>query len=162
MKVTKLIVISFLISFLISCKHKLSPKVENIINNISETSYVLADLPEYSSPCEDLEKVATVEDLVYLTNSDNVVVRYYAFCSLRKKNYPKIKEIYYNHEEDFSIINTSNGACLKNSTSINNLMLQALDPDFLNSKFGFTKKQYEKIRENLDRKISEKINNEQN
>ena len=147
-----LLVCTYFLTLLVSCKHKINPKVENIVNNISETSYVLRDFPEYSYPCDSLIKTSSTEDLIYLTDNKNVVVRYYAFSGLRKRNYPKIKEIYFNHENDFSIINTSNGACLRGSTSVNRLMLESLDPKYFNSKYGFTKNQFEKIRKTLDEK----------
>lgn len=153
MQIGKLIVFSFFIVLFFSCKHTLTPEVENIVNDISETSFVLINFPEHSYSCEKLINSSTIDDLIYLTKHENVVVRYYAFSGLRKRNYPNIKEIYFDLENDFSIINTSNGACLRESDYLNNLILQSLDPEYFNSEFGFTKKEYKELRESLNKKL---------
>lgn len=143
------------ITILISCEHKLNSKVENAVNSMSEETCINTNWTEGNESYKNLLKVATVEDLVYLTDNENGYVRYYSYLGLREKNYPKIKEIYKKHKTDTETINTSNGACLRGSASISNLMLWALDPEDCDCKFGFTQEEYDKInqeeRDKIDR-----------
>jgi len=138
-------VLVFLILTFISCGNKLDSKVENAVNILIEETSINTTFPEGNEAYKNLFRIATIEDLVYLTDNENPYVRYYSFIALREKNYPKIKEIFFSHKNDTETINTDNGACLKGFYSIKDLMLWALDPEYHSSKFGFSQSEYDKI-----------------
>jgi hypothetical protein len=93
-------------------------------------------------------KVASNDDLLYLTNYENPIVRYFAFIGLMERNYPKIDEIYNSHKNDTEVILTSNGACMKNTVAINSLMKEAISQEsiytlyFSKNKYHIKKNQY--------------------
>lgn len=132
-------------NIIISCRNKLDSKVENAVNLLSQEKCINTVWIEDNDSYKNLIKVATVEDLVYLTDSENPYIRYYAFIGLKEKNYPKIKEIYFKHKNDFEAISTTNGACLNGSAEINDLMFWALDPKYSDCKYGFTQDEYDKM-----------------
>ncbi len=132
-------------NIIISCRNKLDSKVENAVNLLSHEKCINTVWTEDNDSYKNLIKVATVEDLVYLTDSENPYIRYYAFIGLKEKNYPKIKEIYFKHKNDFEAISTTNGACLNGSAEINDLMFWALDPKYSDCKYGFTQDEYDKM-----------------
>lgn len=140
----KIIESIFVITLLSSCAHKLSTKVEEAVNEVCKENVVYTHWETTSSAFENLFKVASLDDLVYLTENENPYVRYYAFIGLREKKYSKILEIYKKHKKDFEIINTSNGACLRGNVKVSLLMLRALNPENPNCKW-LTKAEYDKF-----------------
>lgn len=134
-----------IISILISCGHKLDPKVENAVKILSKETSINTIWPQGNEDFKNLLKVATTEDLVYLTENKNPYVRYYSFIGLREKNYPKIKDIFYKFQNDFDGVSTNNGACLRGITSINDLIFYELNPEYHKCKYGFTQKEFDKI-----------------
>jgi len=131
---------------LISCGHKLNSEVENSVNIIIEKEIINED--SFCIRREDsyinFLGVSTNEDLVYLTNHENQRIRYYAFLGLIDRNYPKIKEIFFKHENDTAFIYMTNGGCLRNYHNVNKLMIWELNPKDSNFKYRFTKAEYDK------------------
>ena len=136
----------FLFHFFISCGHKLNSKVENAVNVLSAENLIHLDSfwAKKNESYINLLKVSTIEDLIYLTDSENAYVIYYAYLGLTEKNYPKIKEIYFKHKNDIKSVNTTNGACIKGSMNINRLMLYELNPNDSENKYSFTQNEYDK------------------
>lgn len=153
----KYILIFCIISILISCGHKLDSKVENAVNILSKETAINTSWPQGNDDFKNLLKVATIEDLVSLTENENVNVRYYSFIGLREKNYPKIKEIFYKFQNDYEGVFTNNGACLKGITSLNDLIFYELNPEYHKCKYGFTQKEFAKIaKERYDKIVGNK------
>jgi lipopolysaccharide export LptBFGC system permease protein LptF len=129
---------------LISCGHKLNSKVEEAVNKVSKEKVVYYAWETQNEAFQNLYKEASLEDLLYLTENENVYVRYYAFIGLRERKYFKIIDIYNKHKNDFEEISTSNGACLSGSNEIRTLMLMALNPE--NPKYKWlTQTEYDKL-----------------
>ena len=136
----------FLFHILISCGHKLNSKVENAVNILSAENLIYFDsfMAKKNESYINLLKVSTVEDLIYLTDNENAYVRFYAYLGLTEKNYPKLKDIYFKHKNDTDNVNTTNGACINGSMSINKLMLYQLNPNDPENKHSFTENEYDK------------------
>lgn len=142
---------------LISCGHKPDSKVENAVNILSKETSINTSWPQGNDDFKNLLKVATIEDLVYLTENKNVNIRYYSFIGLREKNYPKIKEIFYKLQNDYEGVFTNNGACLKGITSLNDLIFFELNPEHHKCKYGFTQKEFDKkAKERYDKIVGNK------
>ena len=135
-------IILFTLFILISCGHKLDSEVEKAVSYISKYETCILDDFVFQTPSYvRLMNVASNDDLVYLSNDKNPVVRYFAFIGLMERNYEKINEVYNSHKNDTELISTSNGACLKNSTSVNSLMENAISPESIYSLY-FSKNKY--------------------
>ncbi len=142
-------------NIIISCWHKLDSKVEKAVNILSEETSINTTWSEENEAYKNLLRVATLEDLIYLTEDKNPYVRYYSFLALREKNYPKIKDIYFNHIQDTTeTLNTNNGACLRGTISVNDLMFSNLNPEQNECKYGFTQKEFDKLaKERYDKAV---------
>ncbi|CAD0007603.1 hypothetical protein [Flavobacterium salmonis] len=134
-----------IISILISCGHTLDSKVKSAVDILSKETSINTSWPQGNDDFKNLLKVATIEDLLYLTENENVNIRYYSFIGLKEKNYPKIKEMYYKFQKDYEAVYTNNGACLKGISSLNDLIFFELNPQHYKSKYGFTQKEFDKI-----------------
>jgi len=90
---------------------------------------------------------ATNEDgLLLLTECENSIVRCIAFKALVEKDYPKIREILFKHENDNEYIENLRGHCIRMKESVRLYMLEQLSP-YSNSASRFNKIEYDKIRE---------------
>lgn len=139
--------IFFTLFILISCGHKLDSEVEKEVSYISKyETCILADFVFQTPSYLNLMTVASNDDLIYLTNDENPVVRYFAFIGLMERNYPKINQIYESHKNDTEVISTSNGACLKNSVSVNSLMKDAISKESIYTLYFSKNKYYRKKR----------------
>jgi len=137
--------IFFTLFLLISCGHKLDSEVEKEVSYISKyETCILADFVFERPSYINLMTVASNDDLIFLTNDENPVVRYFAFIGLMERNYPKINQIYKSHENDTAVISTSNGACIKNSVSINSLMKDAISKESIYTLYFSRNKYYTK------------------
>jgi len=125
----RVIISIFIIASILSCGHQLNSKVEEAVHIISKEKVVYPSWATENEAFQNLYKQTSLEDLLYLTENENVYVRYYAFIGLREKNYSKILDIYNKHKNDFEEMSTSNGACLGGSFEIRLLMLTALNPE---------------------------------
>ena len=144
----RIIVSIFIIISILSCDHQLNSKVEEAVNKVAKQKVVYPGWETESEAFQNLNKEASVEDLIYLTDNENAYVRYYAFIGLREKKYPKMLDIYKKHKNDFEEISTSNGACINGSNEIRLLMLSAINPE--NPKYKWlTKTEYDKLWEEL-------------
>ncbi|MDR6969245.1 hypothetical protein J2X31_003272 [Flavobacterium arsenatis] len=136
--------ILFILFILISCGYKLDSEVEKEVSYISEyETCILADFVFHTPSYINLMTVASNDDLIYLTNDENPVVRYFAFIGLMERNYPKINQIYKSHENDTEVISTSNGACIRNSVPLNTLMKDAISKESVYTLY-FSRNKYHK------------------
>ncbi len=144
--------IFFTLFVLVSCEYKLDSEVEKEVSYIRKyETFILDDFVCLTPSYINLMTVASNDDLNYLTNDENPVVRYFAFIGLMERNYPKINQIYKSHENDTEVISTSNGACLENSVPINSLMKDAISKESIYTLY-FSKKEY--YRKKMNTKIS--------
>jgi len=138
----------FTLFIIISCGHKLDSNVEKAVSYISKyETCILTDFVFATPSYINLMDVASNDDLIYLTDHENPVVRYFAFIGLMERNYPKTRKIYNSHKKDTEVISTSNGACLKNSVSINSLMKDAISHESVYTLY-FSRNKYHKTKIN--------------
>ena len=138
----------FTLFILISCGHKLDSNVEKAVSYISKyETCILPDFVFETQSYMNLMAVASNDDLIYLTDHENPVVRYFAFIGLMERNYSNINQIYNAHKSDTEVISTSNRACLKNSVSINLLMNDAISKESIYTLY-FSRNKYHKTKMN--------------
>ena len=154
------ILILISISFFVSC-NKPSTEVMKLVellktekimasyfqgNNIA----VLMDEADQSNNYQKLLKIATDDDLIYLTENEYPTIRCLAFKALNSRNYRRIREVFYNHKNDNSEIECSNGACLTTPIKVKEFMLEQLNPETA-SKYRFSLKKFESIKERYEK-----------
>ena len=84
-------IILFTLFILISCGHKLDSEVEKAVSYISKYETCILDDFVFQTPSYvRLMNVASNDDLVYLSNDKNPVVRYFAFIGLMERNYERL------------------------------------------------------------------------
>lgn len=131
----------------ISCSkhesHKLSTEVKNLAGSFSQESVFLDknDFEKYNS----LLKLTTNEDLISLTNHKKPTVRCYAFEALCERNYPEIREIFYNHENDTTESVIVGGGCIRDNISVRAYMFMALHPVSSKSKYKFSRTEFDPL-----------------
>jgi hypothetical protein len=105
---------------------------------------VLLDEVDQSNNYQNLLKIATDEDLIYLTDNEYPIIRCIAFKGLNSRNNTRIREILYNHKNDNSEVECSNGACLTNQIKVKEFMLEQLNPE-TTSKYRFSLEKFDSI-----------------
>jgi hypothetical protein len=137
--------------------YKLTKKVQNTVDSLSVIKVVYL---RGTIRFDNLLKVSSVKDLVYLTKNKNPYIRCYAFNGLSKNNYTKLKEIFFEHLKDTSVVQTRY-ECTGERLTVMNFMLNHFHPKNIGVENKFNEvdfKKYYKISETYKKNITpEKI-----
>ena len=136
---------------LISCSKKenseLSEQTKLIVDNISRDS-IMFDSSESWNKYLKLLGNASTEELVDLTTHKKPIVRCFAFDALCVKEYPKIREIFYYHENDTIESVAISSGCIRDRSLVRTYMFIALHPVSSNSKYKFSRKEFDSMYKN--------------
>ncbi len=105
----------------------MSHQVISIVDKIAEVGSIGFDHDTQYSRFLQLNEIATMEDLVTLTDDDSPAVRGYAFWALAKRNYPDLKTIFLAHLDDRTTVLQRNG-CMVGKESVISFMKQVVTP----------------------------------
>jgi hypothetical protein len=106
-------VLSLLLSVIIlSCskqkeEYKINYKVEDVAKKLSKDTLMYGF--SAGNDFDELMKIATDEDLLFLTNHKSAIVRCYAFKGLEIRNNSEIRNVFFNHLNDTIDIVQING-----------------------------------------------------
>ena len=142
---------------IISCKKetenfKPTTELKNILKNekLKNAYYEFKIENNYLNRSDDTTKsfkkfitVATINELISLTDCEQAIVRCIAFKALVKRKYPYIRSILMKHKNDNEIINEHTGHLQFNMT-VKHYMLSQLEPSS-DAEFKFNKTEYKKI-----------------
>lgn len=114
------ILVSIFLFLLTSCKqtYRLNERVKNAVERIDNYGIMQDDIPGLGAKvCPQwenykvLKSVASINDLIALTDYKNPVVRCYAFYALAEQKYKNIYPLLLKHLYDTDIVNTESGCC---------------------------------------------------
>jgi hypothetical protein len=143
------------LTFFLSCnekgkEYKPINKLESLKNNDSLMNSIIDlrihmikiyDDYDKSEEFQKFIKIATIDNLIYLTDCEIPLVRCFAFKGLVIKDYPKVKEIALNHVNDIEVIKRQYHD-IEIPFRVFDFMLNELHP-MSNSKYKFNKKEYD-------------------
>ena len=95
---------------------------------------------QYYKLYQKLNKKATDEELMLLTNDNSKTVVLYSFLILYSRKYNNLKEVFINHITDTSEVWIA-GGCTSSITRINIFMLRQLNPAFMDSRQPYLKQE---------------------
>ncbi|MFD1602666.1 hypothetical protein ACFSJW_20455 [Flavobacterium artemisiae] len=133
--------ILFIILFLmISCSENKIVKVSNetniIVNKIGKNDILMGEAvgiggtkPEQFTNFEELEKTASKEELILLTNHQNAVVRCYSFWALAQYRNVDLFSIVKEHMNDTTTVATMFG-CLLSSERTGDFYMNVVNPKY--------------------------------
>lgn len=136
-------------------QHSLTIEVQNAVDSLSLIDEIrLLGTKRF----DDLLKVASNQDLVFLTKNKNPKIRCYAFRGLIKNKYPKLKNVFFEHLKDTSAIQTRY-ECTGERTTVMNFMLNYFHPKNIGVKNKFSEveyNKYKKIAESYKKNINQR------
>lgn len=107
-----------------------TPEIEELVTGIAEGKRVESSAINYGGTpssqwqkFERLEELATVEQLVALTDHANAAVRCYAFQALAGKNSDRVFEVLSKHLTDTELVDTQMG-CIGSSTRVGDYFVE--------------------------------------
>jgi hypothetical protein len=121
-------------------QHKLTIEVQNAVDSLSLIDEIRL---RGTKRFDDLLKVASNQDLVFLTKNKNPKIRCYAFNGLIINKYPELKNIFFEHLKDTSVIQTRY-ECTGERTTVMNFMLNYFHPQNIGVKNKFSEIEYNK------------------
>lgn len=121
-------------------QHRLTIEVQNAVDSLSLIDEIRL---RGTKRFDDLLKVASNQDLVFLTKNKNPKIRCYAFNGLIKNKYPELKNVFFEHLKDTSVIQTRY-ECTGQRTTVMNFMLNYFHPKNIGVKDKFSEVEYEK------------------
>lgn len=140
-------------------QHRLTIEVQNAVDSLSSIDEIRL---RGTKRFDDLLKVASNQDLVFLTKNKNAKIRCYAFNGLIINKYPELKNVFIEHLKDSSVIQTIY-ECTGERTTVMNFMLNYFHPKNIGVKNKFSEveyNKYKKIAESYKKNIKpEKIEN---
>ncbi len=86
-------------------------------------------------------KETNIDDLVLMTECENPIIRCFAYKMLVEKDYSKIRELLFKHQNDNETIDVYHPPCTRMNQSVKFYMLQQLEP-FSDCKMRFNKGEY--------------------
>jgi hypothetical protein len=151
MKIKAIFPLIFLSLLLTFCrketKSNVKPKLYELTSKVQNAVDSLAVINEIrlrgTKRFDDLLKVVSNQDLVFLTKNKSPNIRCYAFNGLIKNKYPKLKNIFLEHLKDTSIVQTRY-ECTGQRTTVMNFMLNYFYPKNIGVKDKFSEVEYEK------------------
>ncbi|WP_395061816.1 hypothetical protein [Flavobacterium sp.] len=155
MKYLKFVFFVVIITFFTSCikkpkeyiptnKLEKLKKNDSLMNSIIDLRIHFDKMYKDFDSSKEFQKfisVATIDDLIYLTDCDIPLVRCFAFKGLLVKEYPKIKEIVLKHSNDVEIIKRQYYD-IEITTNVFDYMLNELHP-MAKTKFKLSRKEYD-------------------
>ncbi|KFF06583.1 hypothetical protein B0A68_02020 [Flavobacterium reichenbachii] len=121
-------------------QHKLTIEVQNAVDSLSLIDEIRL---RGTKRFDDLLKVASNQDLVFLTKNKNPKIRCYAFNGLIINKYPELTDIFFEHLKDTSVIQTRY-ECTGERTTVMNFMLNYFHPKNIGVKNKFSEIEYNK------------------
>jgi hypothetical protein len=117
-----------------------SEKVQRIVKDIAKENVLMSSAVGYAGTkpkqyerFEDLKEIATVSELIELTNHDNAVVRCYAFWDLIYKDSTHIYDIVKRHLNDNEFVSTQFG-CIGSGEKVGDFYLSLVSPPYYDDK----------------------------
>lgn len=121
--------------------HKLSPNVQRLVDSLAVIEYVGYD-QEKNKRYQELIKNTTLNDLIFLTDYKIPEIRCYAFVALVDKNYSKIRKVFYEHQNDSTLVK-SGMYDMVGHESVVGFMLQQIHPSGSKNKYRFGRKEFD-------------------
>ena len=100
---------------------------------------------------QKFKKLATEDELKYLTDYKSPNIRCYAFYELVEKNTPGVRKIFEAHLEDTAQVCVSYGGCLIIRETVADFMLDKLNPSESKSSERFSKTDFGKYRKEIEK-----------
>ncbi|HMJ46139.1 MAG TPA: hypothetical protein VK498_02355 [Ferruginibacter sp.] len=133
---------------------KIRPRVKRIVEKLQKDHLVhfgyavgFAGIPEtnnkYYKRYEKLKRIATNEELVFLTSSKSKQIVVYSFDILQSRGYKQLREIFIEHVKDTTFFWTA-GGCTGLINRVNWFMLGRLASLQISGENSLSKKEYEK------------------
>lgn len=110
--------------------NKIVKKIEKINELMSSAVYYAGTRPKQWDNFEELEKTASKEELLELTNHPNGVVRSYSFWALSHKKDIDLFSIVKNHLQDTELINTQFG-CIGGLEMVGDFFINIMTPQYV-------------------------------
>jgi hypothetical protein len=118
----------------------LRPKIQTIVSRLKKENVLHLGAPvgfagkletnnKYYKLNNRLNKMATNEELVTLTNDSSKVIVLYAFANLSSRGYSELKDIFITHISDTASVWMA-GGCTGTVTKVNSYMLNYLNPKY--------------------------------
>ena len=149
------IIIFLLCVLLSSCSKKkdnfkLTNQVQILVDSLSiskskykpELVFIGDDYPEATKPYHEFIRVASTDELIYLTKYKKPNIRCYAFNGLVKRNFSGLRKIFAEHLKDTTSITLYFGGCLSDKISVMEFMVDQLHPFGSKSPEKFSRKEY--------------------
>lgn len=127
----------------LSVSHKSTPNLVFISDDYPKSQ-------NYSSYTK-IKKLATEDELKYLTNYKSPNIRCYAFYELVEKNTPGVRKIFEGHLGDTAKVCVSYGGCLIIRETVADFMLDKLNPIESKSSERFSKTEFDKYRKEIEK-----------
>lgn len=89
-------------------------------------------------------KETSIDDLILMTECEKPIIRCFAYKMLIEKDYPKIRELLFKHQNDSETIDVYHLPCIRMNQGVKFYMLQQLDP-FSKSKMKFNRVEYYRV-----------------
>ncbi|WP_284652579.1 hypothetical protein [Flavobacterium terrisoli] len=129
-------------------KDKLDKKVQIAVDSLSKEKLVLLDETSENRKFKALQNIASNDDLVFLTEHDNALLRCYAFRGLAERNYSEIRELFHTHLKDTATVTVHlSGTCTRVKMPVHGFMLDQLHPS-AKCKYKLSRSEYDKYFDN--------------
>lgn len=102
-------------------------QIDQIVSSLSQNGTLSFDQDTQHANFQKLVTIASLEELIELTEHDSPAVRGYAFWGLAKKNYEELESIFINHLDDRAKVVSRNG-CLVGDNTVIEFMRQVVTP----------------------------------
>lgn len=138
--------------------YKLNSNVQKLVDSLAVIEYVGYD-EKNNKRYQELIKNSTLEDLIFLTNYKIPEIRCYAFDALENRNYPKIKKIFYEHQNDTALVESRMYDMILHE-SVASFMLQQIHPAGSKNSYRLSRKEFDenfKKIQNLENNLKPKL-----
>lgn len=142
-----LILSLFLLSFCTKkeADYKINKEIQTLVDGLSKEKTVLYDETNKIPKFQNLLKVASNKDLLYLTESKIPLIRCYAFRGLTSRNYSGLKKLFYKHLKDSVLVETHlSNTCIIMNISVHQYMLDQLHPFSSKCKYKLSRSEFDK------------------
>jgi len=153
----KKIAFLILLLFIVSCSRKTDYKPTVKLDSILKNEKLKKDYAEFrfdnvylvlgiekKQSFVKFSKEASIDDLVLMTECEKPIVRCFAFKVLAERDYSKIRELLFKHQNDNEYLDVYHPPCVRMNEMVKVYMLQQLDP-FSNCKMKFSRAEYDQI-----------------
>lgn len=162
MKINIILIISFLFLGCNNSQKEFKPSsvIQKLADSLSvshkSTPYLVFISDDYPksrnyNSYQKFKKLATEDELKYLTDYKSPNIRCYAFYELVKKNTPGVRKIFEAHLEDTAQVCVCYGGCLIIRETVADFMLDKLNPSESKSSERFSKTDFGKYRKEIEK-----------